>query len=55
MILFQCSVVLWQVLVKVDSVNALTTIDVSLFANGLYTIILESDGSLVTRKVLIEK
>jgi hypothetical protein len=55
MILFQCSVVLGQVLVKVDSVDALITIDVSLFANRLCTIIFEAYGGIVTRKMLIEK
>ena len=46
---------LGQVLVNIDSMDAQTSLDVSRFANGIYTIILESDGSLVTRKVLIEK
>jgi hypothetical protein len=46
---------LGQVLVNMDSEDAQTSLDVSLFANGLYTIILESDGGMVTRKVLIEK
>jgi len=46
---------LGQVLVKMDSDDAQTSLDMSRFANGLYTIILESDGGMVTRKVLIEK
>ena len=46
---------LGQVLVNMDSEDAQTSLDVSRFANGLYTIILESDGGMVTRKVLIEK
>lgn len=46
---------LGQVLVNMDSMDDQTTLDVSRFANGLYTIMLESDGSLVSRKVLIEK
>jgi hypothetical protein len=46
---------LGQVLVNMDSDDAQTSLDVSRFANGLYTIILEVDGSFVTRKVLIEK
>ena len=44
-----------QVLVNMDSDAAQTTLDLSRFSNGLYTIMLESDGSLVSRKVLIEK
>ena len=46
---------LGQVLVNMDSMDAQTTLDLSRFANGLYTIILEADGGMVTRKVLIEK
>ena len=46
---------LGQVLVNMDAAAAQSTLDVSRFANGLYTIILEVDGSMVSRKVLIEK
>ena len=46
---------LGQVLVNMDAAAAQTTLDVSRFANGLYTIILEAEGGIVTRKVLIEK
>jgi ELWxxDGT repeat protein len=45
---------LGQVLVNKESADAQTTLDVSRFSNGLYTIILEADGGIVTRKVLIE-
>jgi hypothetical protein len=38
-----------------ESADANTTIDVSHFANGLYTIILEANGSIVTRKIVVEK
>jgi hypothetical protein len=46
---------LGQVLVNMNTEDVQTTLDVSRYANGIYTIMLESDGSMVTRKVLIEK
>ncbi len=46
---------LGQVLVNMKSADDNTTLDVSRFANGLYTIILEADGIIVTRKMVIEK
>ncbi len=45
---------LGQVLVNMDAADAQTTLDVSGYAMGIYTIILEADGSIVTRKMVIE-
>jgi ELWxxDGT repeat protein len=46
---------LGQVLVNLESADDNTSLDVSRFANGLYTIILEADGAIVTRKIVVEK
>jgi len=46
---------LGQVLLNMESADGNTSFDVSRFANGLYTIILEADGSIVTRKMVIQK
>ena len=44
-----------QVLVNMDADDAQTSLDVSRFANGLYTIILEADGGMVSRKIVVER
>ena len=46
---------LGQVLVNMDAADAQTTLDVSNIANGIYTISLDADGIVVTRKMVIEK
>ena len=35
--------------------DAQTMLDLSHFTNGIYTIILEADGGMVTRKLVLEK
>lgn len=45
---------LGQVLVNMAATDAQTMLDVSRFAKGLYTIILEDDGAIITRKILLE-
>jgi hypothetical protein len=46
---------LGQELMNMATADTHTTLDLSHFANGIYTIILEADGGMVTRKLVLEK
>ncbi len=46
---------LGQELMNMDTDDTQTTLDLSHFAHGIYTIILEADGGMVTRKIVLEK
>jgi hypothetical protein len=46
---------LGQELMNMATADTQTTLDLSHFATGIYTIILEADGGMVTRKLVLEK
>ena len=46
---------LGQELMNMATADAQTMLDLSHFTNGIYTIILEADGGMVTRKLVLEK
>jgi len=46
---------LGQELMNMETADAQTTVNLNQFADGIYTIILEANGGIVTRKMLLEK